>query len=155
MILIAALADNRVIGSGDGMPWSIPEEYAQYLDFVRDQTVIMGRRSWEIFGDDLTAKHALVVSRSSPPLEGAEVCGSLERAIERGRELGGTLFCAGGAGIYAQAMPLASQMYLSFIKGDFEGDAYFPEIDDSAWEIERELDHSAFRFVAYRRRDRA
>ena len=155
MILIAALAKNRVIGSGQGMPWNVPEEYAQYLAFIKGQTVIMGRRSWEIFGGDLTSRHALVVSRSNLTLDGAEVCGSLERAIDRGRELGGRLFCAGGAGIYAQAMPLASEMYLSFIRGDFEGDAYFPEIDASKWEIEREVDHSAFRFVAYRRVDRA
>ena len=155
MILIAAMGNNRVIGSGSGMPWSVPDEYAQYLQFIDGQTVIMGRRSWEIFGADMTRSNNLVVSRSAS-IPGVEVCASLEAAIARGRELGGELggelFCAGGASLYAQALPLADRMYLSFIKGEYSGDAFFPAFNESDWNIDEDRDHERFRFVAYSRR---
>ena len=63
-IIIAAMSGDRVIGSGDGMPWHIPEEFDQSLRFVEGETVIMGRRSYEIFGTDLTSEHAISVWRS-------------------------------------------------------------------------------------------
>jgi dihydrofolate reductase len=152
VILIAAMGRNRVIGSGSGMPWSVPEEYRQFLDFIDGQTVIMGRRSWSVFGPDLTSRHNIVVSRSATDLEGARVARDIPSAIRLGEQLGGTLFVAGGAQIYAQTLPLAGAMYLSYIKGEFEGDAYFPEFDRSEWEVTRREDHAEFEFVVYERR---
>ena len=99
MILIAALGTDRVIGAGDGMPWRVPEEYAHFLTLIEGQTVLMGRRSWGIFGRDLTSAHNIVISRSTTEFPGAEAAASLEAAIDRGRELGRIVFCAGGAGI--------------------------------------------------------
>ena len=151
MILIAALGTDRVIGSGNGMPWSVPEEYAHFLQAIDGQTVLMGRRSWEIFGADLTSAHNIVISRSTREIPGAEVAGGLDAAIARGRELGLTVFCAGGATIYALALPHAEAMYLSYIKGEFRGDAFFPEFNASEWTVERREDHPRFEFVVYRR----
>jgi CRP-like cAMP-binding protein len=65
MIIILAMSRNRVIGSGKGMPWSVPDEYRQFLDFVRGQSVIMGRRSFEIFGSDLGETSNFVISRTT------------------------------------------------------------------------------------------
>ena len=56
LIVISAMSRERVIGQGEGMPWDVPAEFDQFLGFIRDQTVIMGRRSWEIFGADLTSR---------------------------------------------------------------------------------------------------
>lgn len=151
MILIAALGNNRVIGSGDGMPWDVPEEYEHFLSLVEGQTVLMGRRSWEIFGGDLTSARNIVISRSARHVLGARVAHSLGEAMELGRSYGKTLFCAGGAGVYAQALPHADAMYLSFIKGEFRGDAYFPQYDDADWMIESRVDHPRFEYVVYRR----
>ena len=151
MIVIAALGTDRVIGSGDGMPWSVPEEYAQFLNWIEGQTVLMGRRSWEIFGADLTSAHNIVISRSAKEIPGAEVARSVAAAISRGRELGKTVYCAGGAGIYEQALPHADTMYLSYIKGTFRGDAFFPEFTESEWIVERREDHPRFEFVVHRR----
>lgn len=152
MILISAMAKNRVIGSGAGMPWNVPEEYRHFLDTVDGETVLMGRRSWEIFGDDLTSAHNIVVSRSIRELAGATVVDDLCAAVELGRSYGRRLFSAGGAQIYAQTMPLADAMHLSFIKGEFEGDAWFPEIDDKIWKVTERRDHPRFEFVVYERR---
>jgi len=151
MILIAALGNGRVIGDADGLPWNVPEEYAQFLALIEGQTVLMGRRSWQIFGGDLTSAHNIVISRSTKEIPGATVAGSLEAGIELGRSCGKKLFCAGGAGVYAQALPHADAMYISFIKGEFSGDAYFPEFDENCWTIEKREDHPRFEYVVYRR----
>ncbi len=151
MIIISAMSYDRVIGLGAGMPWNVPEEYQQFLRFVEGQTVIMGRRSYEIFGDDLTSAHHIVVSRSVAAVPGAVVCAGIEEAVETARSFGKTVFSAGGGSIYAQTIPLADTMYLSYIKGDFEGDTYFPDFDEAAWEVAQREDHPAFEFIVYKR----
>ena len=143
---------DRVIGVGEGMPWNIPEEYQQFLRFIEGQTVIMGRRSYEIFGADLTSAHNIVVSRSVTTMPGAVVCPSLEAAVAQAEAFGKTIFSAGGATIYRQTLPLADQMYLSFIKGTFSGDTLFPPFDKADWEVVQREDHPAFEFVVYQRR---
>ena len=95
MIIIAAMSTDRLIGSGDGMPWSVPEEYRQFLDFIEGQTVIMGRRSYEIFGPDLTSAHNIVGSRSWEGEEGAVACGSIKEAAQRAACFGKRLFSPG------------------------------------------------------------
>jgi dihydrofolate reductase len=152
MIIISAMSYDRVIGSGDGLPWDVPEEYAQFLHFITGQTVIMGRRSYEIFGDDLTSAHNIVVSRTAQEIPGAVVCGSVEAAAERAKAFGKTVFSAGGGAIYRQTLPLADALYLSYIKGDFTGDTYFPGFDETAWAVVRREDHPAYEFVVYERR---
>ena len=152
MIIISAMSTDRVIGSGDGMPWSVPEEYQQFLGYVEGQTVIMGRRSYEIFGPDLTSAHNIVISRSGTEQEGVVVCGSIEEATEKATSFGKTVFSAGGATIYAQTLSLAEAMYISHIKGNFSGDAYFPEFDEDEWDVVERRDHEGFEFVHYRRK---
>jgi len=150
LIIISAMSKDRVIGSGEGMPWSVAEEYQQFLRFVEGQTVIMGRRSYDIFGPDLTSAHNIVISRSGVDQEGVEICGSVEEAVQRAGWYGKTVFCAGGGSIYAQMLPLVEDMYLSYIKGDFTGDAYFPEFDEGDWDVVERRDHEGFEFVHYR-----
>ena len=152
MIIISAMSKDRVIGSGEGMPWSLPEEYQQFLSLVEGQTVIIGRRSYEIFGPDLTSAHNIVISRSGVDQEGVIVCGSVEAAVERAPSFGKTIFCAGGGSIYAQMLPLVEEMYLSYIKGNFTGDVYFPEFDEGDWDVAKRRDHKGFEFVHYRRK---
>lgn len=151
VIIISAMSSDRVIGSGNGMPWNVPEEYEQFLRYVDGQAVIMGRRSFEIFGADLRHTANIVVSRSAVRIEGARVCSTIQEAIASARALGKTIFSAGGAMIYEQTVPLASDMYLSFIKGHFTGDTYFPCFDVHAWEVVEQRDHEAFEFIHYRR----
>ena len=152
MIIISAMSKDRIIGSGEGMPWNVPEEYQQFLRLVRGQTVIMGRRSYEIFGPDLDDTQMVVISRSGIAKEGITVCGSVEEAVEMATAFGRTVFSAGGGSIYAQTLPLATDMYLSYIKGDFGGDTYFPEFDENAWGVVERRDHEGFEFVHYRRK---
>lgn len=152
MIIICAMSENRVIGSGNGMPWDVPEEYNQYLRTISGQTVIMGRRSFEIFGDDLTCAHTIVVSRSLRPTADIHVCPGFDEAVERSTEFARPVFIAGGASIYQRAIPLAQRMYLSTIKGVFAGDTYFPEFDLAEWSVAQEQAHEAFIFRIYQRK---
>ena len=82
MIIVGAMSSNRVIGSGDGMPWDVPEEYDHFLRLVEGKTIIIGRKSYEIFGGNLSSRHNIVVSRSRQDLEGAIVVPSVERAMQ-------------------------------------------------------------------------
>ena len=153
MIIISAMTrGTHYIGQGDGMPWDIPDEYRQFLDFIRDQTIIMGRRSYDIFGQDLTSAHNIVISRSAEAMSGATVCSSLEEAIGTAESFGETVFIGGGASIYSQTLPLAERMYISYIKGEYTGDMQFPDFDPGDWVVEEREDHSEFEFVRYRRK---
>jgi len=150
MIIVGALSTNHVIGSGNGMPWDVPEEYAHFLRLIEGQTIIIGRRSYEIFGGSLTSAHTVVVSRSTT-LPRATVVYSVEEAVRVATSFGTTVFSAGGASIYEQTIGLADTMYLSYIKGRFSGDAYFPPFSEQEWAVERREDHPRFEFVVYRR----
>jgi dihydrofolate reductase len=151
LIIIGAMSTDRIIGSGDGMPWEVPEEYAQFLRFIDGQTVIIGRRSYEIFGEGLTSAHTVVVSRSAGKLPRAVAVPSVEDALRTAGSFDRTVFSAGGASIYAQTVGLADTMYLSYIKGHFTGDAHFPAFSDREWAVDRREDHPRFEFVVYRR----
>ena len=152
MIVIGAMTRDRVIGRGDGMPWHVPEEYAHFLELTRGETIVIGRRSYDIFGPDLTSAHTVVVSRSAPPRPGVVVATTVDDALRVAASFGRTVFSAGGASVYAQTVPLAEAMYLSYIEGHFTGDAYFPAFSEEEWAVERREDHPRFEFVVYRRR---
>lgn len=153
IVLIAAMSADRVIGAGDGMPWDVPEEYQQFRDLTRDQTIVMGRKSYEIFGPDLTSRHTLVVTHREQVDGPGVACSSLESALEQAAALACTVFVAGGAAIYQQALPRAAEMMLSTIHGEFSGDAYFPEFDPAEWRIVDRCVERRFTFTHYRRRE--
>lgn len=149
IIIISAMSYDRVIGSGEGMPWNIPEEYAQFLRFIEGQSVIMGSRSFEIFGKDLTTTRNFVVSRRLESIDNGQVCRSLEGALAAALEHPEDVFIAGGGMIYDQSLVHADKMYLSFIKGVFEGDTWFPVFGEGNWHITLVEDHPDFEFVVY------
>jgi len=152
MIIISAMTENRVIGSGDYMPWNVPEEYQQYLNFVKGNTVIMGRKSFEIFGKDLSSETTPIVVSRSAEIEKVPVEKSLEAAIEHAKKLEKTVFIAGGGSIYKMAIPLVDSMYLSTIKGSYQGDVFFPEFSMDDWNITEERDEKNFIFRIYQRK---
>jgi dihydrofolate reductase len=151
MKIIAAVAENRVIGQGDGIPWNLPDEQEHYRRIIADQTVIMGRRSYELFAKDLTSRHAVVVSDSidADQLEGAIVCDSLDEAVRKAESLGRKVYVNGGESVYRQAIEIADELDLSIVRGEFEGDAYFPEFEGPAWRLAECVDHGAWEYRRY------
>jgi len=151
VIIISAIGSNHIIGNGDGLPWHIPSEYNQFLGYVKDQTVIMGRRSYEIFKKDMLPKRMVVISRTLKP-DRASVFGSLQDALVYSKAFPEDIFICGGQSIYEESIPYADYMYLSFIKGEHQGNVYFPEFVDGEWTVEKKEEHKEFVFVIYRRR---
>lgn len=152
LIVIAAMTADRVIGRRNALPWDLPDEYAHFLACIRGQTVIMGRRSWEIFGGDLTSDCHVVVSRTADAIPGATVARSVDGALAIAAAFGRTVFSAGGAAVYAATLPLADALWLSIIHNRYAGDTYFPAVDAESWREVRREPHDGWDFVVSHRR---
>ncbi|MDA7088895.1 dihydrofolate reductase [Pseudomonas sp. SA3-5] len=140
LCLIAALAQNRVIGRDNQLPWHLPADLKHFKALTLGKPIIMGRKTWDSLGRPLPGRLNLVISRQPGlQIEGAEVFASLEAAIVRAeqwaREQGvDELMLIGGAQLYVQALPLAARLYLTRVETSPEGDAWFPEFDAGAWQ---------------------
>ena len=142
IVVIGAVSPTHAIGSGGGMPWNVPEEYQHFVSSVTGQVVIMGRKSYEIFGADFEAEIFVITRR--PSVAGARVCSSIGEAIAQAKTMGRAVFIAGGRSVYELGIPFASRMVLSTIKGDYEGDVYFPEYDERPWQLVFEEDRGNY-----------
>ena len=152
MIIISAMGRNRVIGTGNKMPWEVPEEYQHFLDTTREAILIIGRKSFEIFGPTLTCQHCYVITRGDHDFVSATAVNSFAEAERRAEEHGRDVFVAGGASIYAIAIDHADTMQLSYIHGEFDGDAWFPEFSEDDWDVLRREDRGRYEFVEYQRK---
>ena len=144
--IIAAMTSNSLIGTETGLPWDIPVEYDHYLHIVKDKSIIMGRRTYEIFGSDLDPKKLIVVT--SKRIGGLKCATDFHSSLEIARNIGDEVFVAGGRSIYAEGLKIADEMHLSEIKGSYEGTIYFPHIDYSNWIEKEKYDYAEF---VYRR----
>lgn len=127
LIVIAAMAKNRVIGLHNTIPWQIPEEMAHFRATTMGHPVIMGRRTYASIGSPLPGRRTIVLSRDPtfhPP--GCLVAGSLIEAIDACTGEG-KVFIAGGERVYREALPLADTLILTVIDRDYEGDTFFPD----------------------------
>lgn len=131
--LIVARARNGVIGGDNKMLWRIPEDFAFFKKTTMGCPIIMGRRTWESIGRPLPGRRNIVVTRN-PDFKpsGAETASSIEEALAL-VENDERKFIIGGANVYAQALPLASRAWITFVDEDFEGDAVFPDLDSKEW----------------------
>ena len=164
LCLIAALAQNRVIGRDNQLPWHLPADLKHFKAKTLGKPIIMGRKTWDSLGRPLPGRLNLVVSRQAGlQLEGAEVFPSLEAAIVRAdawaREQGvDELMLIGGAQLYEQGLSLAERLYLTRVALQPEGDAWFPAFAEEAWRCceceEHEAGEStpAHRFETWQRR---
>lgn len=154
IIIIAAIAKNNVIGKSNGeMPWHVKEEFQHFKNTTVGHPVIMGRKTFETLGKPLKGRENLIVTRNKDfKVESDEtlVMFSLDEAIRyckiKNYE---KAFIIGGGNIYHQAMPLADEMILSFMKFEAEGDVTFPEIKNTEWRIQSSEDREKFEIRIY------
>ncbi|HTL57165.1 MAG TPA: dihydrofolate reductase [Candidatus Limnocylindrales bacterium] len=151
---IAAMSLNRVIGSGNKIPWHLPEDFKWFKKLTTGNIVIMGRKTFESIGKPLPNRTTIVVSRSLDAIPGAQKVTDLahidpEAPEFRGREL----FICGGAQIYQQALPLCSDLYLTLVNRVVEGDIYFPPFEQQFVLAEELLNTPDFKIRHYRNRD--
>ncbi len=149
--IIAALTEDRVIGIDNALPWRIPEDLKNFKRLTSGNTVVMGRKTFESIGKPLPDRNNIVISRSLNSVEGAVVCSSFEEALEKAKSFNVDVFIIGGASIYELALPLADKMFLSFVKGQYEGDTFFPVFDESDWIVDSREDYGEFELVVYSR----
>ena len=147
--MIAAMSADRVIGRDDGLPWDVPADYEHFVASVRGGAVVMGRRSYAIFGADLQDVLALVVTRSERAPDGSQRAGDVESALADAAASGRPVWVAGGASVYAQALPYADELHLSIVPGQFEGDAWFPAWDERFWALAEEEARAGYVFRRY------
>lgn len=158
--VIAAMAENRVIGRAGMLPWRLPDDLRRFKRRTEGHAVVMGRRTFESLGGPLPDRRAIVVTRRRDfDAGGATVTHSLDEALDTARAWNEQeVFILGGAEIYALALPLADRLELTVVHAEIEGDTFFPEFDETAWALteddRREADQRhphAFSFRCYQR----
>ena len=150
---IAAMAGNRVIGHGLEIPWHLPEDFRWFKETTMGQVLVMGRRTFESIGRALPGRETLVLTRGDFSHPDVRVIRSLDDIAPRldGR----TAFIAGGAQVYAEALPRCADLLLTHVLAEPEGDVFFPPFEDAFEEVAVLREEAAFRIVHYRNRSLA
>lgn len=136
--MIVAMGENHAIGKDGGMPWHLPADLKHFKRVTMGKPIIMGRRTFESIGRALPGRRNLVITRSPDfAAEGVEVHETPEAALEAVRDVDEVMVIGGGK-VYAELLPRADCLYITFIHADFEGDTFFPEIGNEWREVSRE-----------------
>jgi dihydrofolate reductase len=151
--LIAAMAENRVIGKGRSIPWDLPDDRKRFREITWGHPVIMGRKTFESLGVPLPGRKNIVLTRDrNYRPDGCLTAHDLESALEQatGEE---EVFICGGSGVYRETMDMAHRIYLTVIHRMIDGDVLFPEISADFAEVGREFvpEPIPHTFLVYRR----
>jgi dihydrofolate reductase len=131
--IIAAVAENGVIGRDNRMPWHLSDDLKRFKALTMGHHIVMGRRTWESLGRPLPGRTSVVVTRDPTfAAPGCLVAHSLDEAIGLCGD-DAEVFVIGGGEVYRQALPIADRIYLTEIKADFEGETMFPPMDRGDW----------------------
>lgn len=141
LTIVAALADNRVIGRDGALPWHLPDDLRRFKSLTMGRPILMGRRTFDSIGRALPGRRSLVLThrpRDLPP--GVEAVDSLEAA--RAACEGSPQLCViGGAGLFRQTLPLATRLELTLVHAVVDGDVLFPEYDPAQWYETARIEH--------------
>jgi dihydrofolate reductase len=156
IIIIAAMAENGVIGKDNTLPWSIKEDMKHFRDLTRGWPCVMGRKTWDSLPKrPLPGRPNIIVSRSmnvggTAPATDADVkiIPNLPSAIAFCKDYEKVFICGGGS-IYREAINLANRIELTLIRQKYEGDVFFPEIDPALWVKTKTEDFDNFSFFSY------
>ena len=139
---------NRVIGNGNKIPWHLPDDFKWFKRMTTGNIVVMGRKTFESIGKPLPDRTTIVLSRSGFSYPGVQTIGDL--ADLESEKNSADIFICGGAQIYAQALPMCSDLYLTLVKRTVEGDALFPPFEDKFELVERIIDTPEFTIAHYK-----
>lgn len=156
IVLVAAVAANGIIGKDGKLPWHLPEDLKHFKQVTMGHPVIMGRKTWESLKGPLPGRDNIVITRQAGyEATGAAVASSLDAALALCA--GEPVVCViGGEQVFNDSLPVATQLDLTEIQQDFEGDTRFPAYDRSQWRVKKREAHTAangmrFDFVLYER----
>ena len=157
--IIAAMAENRVIGNHGQLPWRLPDEMKHFVRLTTGHTVIMGRKTFESIGrKPLPNRRNIVLTRNpNYTSKGVEVAPALGYALELVGP-GDEVFICGGEQVYRDALMFADHLYLTIVHAEFQGNAHFPDPSVFCWKLLDQVRHEpddrheyAFTFHHYKR----
>ena len=161
LTLIAALADDRVIGRANTLPWYLPADLKRFKQLTTGHTVIMGRKTFESVGRPLPNRRNIVISSSKDfQPAGVTVVPTMEHALKLAKD-DGEVFIVGGSRVFEAALPLAGRLELTRMHAAIAGDVYFPPWNPADWTLVSEEKHLAddrnqypYSFQTFERRTR-
>lgn len=143
--LIAAMAEDRLIGVNNSLPWKLPADMQWFRKNTLGKPIIMGRKTFESFGGRaLPDRTNIVITRDADYSVDADVIivHSIDAALEAAANSDVNVeeaMIIGGASFYEQMLERADRFYITYVHGQFEGDAWFPEYENLNWtEVSRE-----------------
>jgi len=156
--LIAAMDKNRLIGADNGMPWHLPADFKYFKEVTMGKPIVMGRKTFESIGKPLPGRLNVVISRRGFSAQGVTSVESIDAALEAVNHAEEVMII-GGANIYQQMIDKADRIYLTHVNAQCEGDAWFPEFDESQWNSVEEKsvvadgkNNYSFKIIKYERR---
>lgn len=133
IIMIAAVAENNALGKNNEMVWHLPNDFKRFKELTTNHHIIMGRKTFESFPKPLPNRtHIVITHQENYNPEGCIVVNSIEKAIELCPEDEDS-YIIGGGEIYNLGLPFADIIEITKVHGDFEADAFFPEINENEW----------------------
>ena len=160
LTLIAAAADNNGLGKDNDLVWNLPVDFKRFKKLTSGHCIIMGRKTFESLPGLLPKRTHIVITRQKEyPSENCIVTSSLEEAVKIAYSKDENPFVIGGGEIYKQSMEIADVIELTRVHAVVEADTFFPEIDESKWELVEEEFYAKdskhqfdFRFLTYKRK---
>jgi dihydrofolate reductase len=159
--MVAAVAQNGVIGDGQRLPWRLPSDMRRFRQMTMGKAIVMGRRTFESIGKPLDGRLNIVVSRSHPALpDSVRLAPDPETALAIAEQEGSgdEVMIIGGGEIYRALIGRADVLYITRVAAEPAGDVRFPPIDAAVWKaVKREAaepdprDSAASEFVVYER----
>ena len=157
--IICAMDSNHLIGCDNALPWHLPSDFAWFKQNTMGKPILMGRKTFESIGKPLPGRRNVIISRDPAyQADGCDTCPSIDDALALTGDQEEVMLI-GGASLYAQTIAQADKLYITEVHDQFEGDAWFPDIDEEIWqETWRENHHadernpSPYSFVIYRKK---
>jgi dihydrofolate reductase len=127
--IIVAMDDNQLIGKNNALPWHLPADLAYFKKTTTGKTVLMGRKTYDSIGKPLPNRRNVIISRNANfRALGCEVVSSIEAALALAKN-DAEVMIMGGSSFYEQILPRVDRLYITEVKGFFEGDAHFPNFN--------------------------
>ena len=160
LVAVAAVAENGVIGRGRSVPWDLPEDRRLYRERVADAPVVVGRRTFESMRSvgEPPGRRQVVLSRSrsSYPDPGVQVVDGVDAALEAVTDADADgpdpVYVLGGEAVYEAFQPRLDRMVLSRVHRSPDGEFHYPDVDRSAWTLDRREPHEGFTVEFWTRR---
>ena len=131
--LIAAFAEEGVIGKDGKIPWTLKEDLKHFRNQTEGCSVVMGRKTYESIGRPLPNRLNIVMTRNPKRQEGIKEVSNTKDALKVASSYSDEIFIIGGEKIYEEFLPLATKMYLTKIDIKVNGDTFFPSWNKNEW----------------------